>query len=233
MSDQIKQALCCVCGTLRTCRRPRNHREENYWLRRPVDHDWHRETGDLKCAECNRVTTHALLHPEGSWARDHAEAIHRQAIGYHLKTLTDEGRARIQRAWRVGLPSNPLLRHIGWVSDETKAREAGETHMVAICKAMYPLPKRETKPGTGVDRDVLMKPRAVGDDEYQDPETGLWWSDVTCVDCLLRSNEIAINEQRAKLREKLIEAATTVSKFDPRTIARLLEQFNEAATDAQ
>lgn len=226
-----KQALCCVCGAIRTCQRPRNHREENHWLRGPIDLDWHRETGDLKCDSCSRITTHAILLPDNIW-RDHAETLHREAIGYYTKTLTADERQRIQQAWRQGLPRNPLRRHISWVSDETKARAAGETHVIAICREMVPLPKRVTKPGDGVDSDVLMKPRKFHDVDYEDPETGLWWYDVTCTDCLLRSNAIAVNQQRAKLRERLIEAVATVSKLDARTVAHLLEQFNEEASDA-
>ena len=35
MSGQLRKALCCTCGNVRTCKQSRNHRVENYWLRRP------------------------------------------------------------------------------------------------------------------------------------------------------------------------------------------------------
>src|ERR1700733_5940133 len=47
-----RQALCCVCGQLRTFDRARRCRWENYWFRWQVDRDWHRETGELKCDQC-------------------------------------------------------------------------------------------------------------------------------------------------------------------------------------
>ena len=218
-------ALCCICGNIRTCRRPRNYRRENYWLRGPIDNDWHRETGELKCAKCGRDTTHAILLPDDIW-REHAERIHREAIGYVTKNLTDEDRERIQTAWRQGLPRNPIVRHHWWIGDETKAREAGQTHLLAICKEPVPVPQRQScKPGEGVDRDELIQPRQYGDVEYEDPRTGLSWYVVHCTDCLLRSNEIALQEQRKALRLKLLEVATNIDTLDAPSVAELMNRI--------
>lgn len=229
MSDQIKQALCCVCGALRTCRRPRNYRQENFWLSFPVDRDWHREVGDLKCAQCDRITTHAIVLPENDKWRDHAEQIHRMAIGWDFKNVSAEAHQRVRSRWREGLPQNPILKHQWWVSDETAAREAGETHVRTICMTYVPLPKKVTKPGTGVDCGVFMEPKRYGLEEgYEDPRTGLSWVWMTCPDCYLRSNTIALNEQRKALKEKLLDVAARFSSLDARTVERLLAQFSDS-----
>ena len=232
MSTRMLQALCCVCGTLRTCRRPRNYRRENYWLSEPVDRDWHRETGDLKCGNCDKVTRHAILLPESTW-RDHAEEIHRMAIGWEFKNMTQGTHQRVRERWREGLPRNPYLRHQWWISDETAARAAGETHVITICQTYTPLPKKVTKKGTGVDRDQFMKPKQYGLEEgYEDPSTGLTWISMTCPDCYRRSNAIALDEQRKALRDKMLDAAAKLSTLDARTVERLLAQFSDSEESA-
>lgn len=219
-TDRTMQALCCTCGALRTCRRPRNRRVENRWLNQPIDRDWHRETGELKCEFCGQVTVHAII--TGS---DHAEDIHKMAIGWQFKNLTPETLQRVRDRWREGFPNNPYLHHLWWISDETAARAAGQTQVVTICKMSAPLPKKVTKPGTGVDRDVVMKPRDFHDVEYEDPETGLGWYWMTCPDCLLRSNAIALDEQRKALKDKLLDVAGRFSSLDAPTVQRLLAQL--------
>lgn len=224
-SDRTMQALCCTCGALRTCRRPRNYRRENFWLNVPVDRDWHRETGDLKCGNCREVTRHAILLPESTW-RDHAEDIHKMAIGWEFKNIAPEVHRRVRERWREGFPRNPYLGHQWWVSDETKAREAGETHVLTMCKMYVPLPKRVCKPGNGVDRDVFVAPEQYGSEaEYEDPDTGLSWAWMSCPDCLRRSNAIALDEQRQALKEKLLDVAGRFSSLDAPTVQRLLAQL--------
>lgn len=227
MSDRVMEALCCVCGAVRTCRRPRNHQGENWWLSGPVG-DWSRELGDLKCHACGEVTRHALI--TGS---DHTEKIHKMAIGWEFRGFSEEEHQRVRDRWREGLPQNPILKHQWWVSDETAARKAGETHVITICKTYTPLPTKATEPGTGVDRDEFMEPRQYGLEEgYEDPETGLTWLWMTCPDCYLRSNAIALDEQRKALKDKLLDVAARFSTLDARTVERLLAQFTDSEESA-
>ena len=224
------QALCCECGALRTCNRPRNHRTDNYWLCDPVDRDWHRETGDLKCAECGTITRHALLLPDGHWARDHAERLRKAGTGWYFKELNDADRKRIQERWHEGLPSNPRTSHQWFRSAEDEARAAGRTHLRAVCKALIPVPKRtweQRYPSGGLKSDMLVKP------VVRDPEPDAdGWEFVHCVDCLYRSNQIALDEQRKELKDKLLEYAGKLTSLDAATVISLVEQFR-AAEDGQ
>lgn len=222
MSDELKQALCCICGTLRTCRRPRNYRPENYWLAGPVDRDWHRETGDLKCAECGRITTHAIITGD-----NHAERLRLFATGWVNDALTDSDLERIRQAWRQGTPQNPQKRHLWWTSDAQEARDAGKSTFLAICKAEIPVPKMQSKKGSkGYEHDELIAPNRFHDVEYEDESTGLWWYEVDCTDCLHRSNDIALGYQRDALKEKVLDVVGRLSKLDARTVAELLAAFD-------
>lgn len=220
MSNTLN-ALCCVCGNLRTCRRPRNYQRENRWLNGPVDPSWHRETGDLKCDVCGNITVHAIITGD-----NHAEEIRKAATGWHYKELDADGRHRVQERWRQGRLENPFLRHQWWTSDERAAREAGKTRFQAICMAEIPVPAR-----TPEDRDrsyahnELAAPSEFHDVDREDPETGLWWFDVDCVDCLYRSNAIALEYQRKELQKRLSEIVDKVSSLDATTVAVLLHHF--------
>lgn len=224
----LRQALCCVCGTLRTCSRPRNYRRENYWLQGAVDNDWHRETGDLKCVECGRVTTHAIILSAADGFRDHAELLRKLATGWHSKKCTEADLARIQEHWRRGTPQNPYKRHLWWVSDLEKARAAGQSHFRAICMAEIPVPQMQSKKGsTGYKSDEMVAPKRFHDVDREDPDTGLWWFDVDCVDCLYRSNEIALGKQRKALKAKLQAVVDKIGSLDARTVSELLVAFAE------
>lgn len=223
MSDKLKQALCCTCGTLRTCRRPRNYRPENYWLYGPVDRDWHRETGDLKCEKCGRITTHAIITGD-----DHAEELRKAATGWKYDCLTDNAHRRIRAVWRQGTPQNPRKRHLWWAGDREKAFNAGQSHFRAICMAEIPVPKTPPKKGSenNYRHDELVAPNRFHDVDLEDPDTGLWWYEVDCTDCLYRSNAIALNDQREALKKKVLDIAGKISTLDARTVAELLAAFN-------
>ncbi|MEC4763356.1 hypothetical protein VT930_09590 [Mycobacterium sherrisii] len=220
MSGYERQALCCVCGAIRSCRRPRNHQGENYWLRGPVDRDWHRETGDLKCDHCGAVTRHAIVTGD-----DHAEDIHKAAIGWSYRALDDEGHQRIREQWRQGLPQNPNLRHIWFISEEERAREAGHTHMPALCGAQIPLPRPEQCSDREVP-DEPLPPNPFHDVDYEDPQTGMWWYAADCVDCLRNANARVIARQRKVLSAKLWDCIGRLSKLDARTVSTLVQQLS-------
>lgn len=199
MSNKIRQALCCECGEIRTCRRARNRQHENYWLAEPVDPNWHRELGDLKCSNCERVTRHALLVPEEGWWRDHAERLTRIALGaedYGIPHVQD----RIRAAYRQGRQANPLMKHLWPRSETTAARKAGKATVVAYCGETVPLPEKVGHPSPQCG-EVLLKPDPVRfDQEYEHPETGTWWVEMDCPDCYR-----VVNARRAAERRKLLE----------------------------
>lgn len=227
MSKKIRKAICCTCGTIRTCYRPRsNHQAENYWLSGPVDRNWHRETGDLKCDTCGRTTTHALLIPEGDPFQDHAETLREYATGWSSNQLGTADKERIRKAWRQGRDENPYLRHHWFVSDADKAREAGQTYFEAICKARIPVPKTRSTNVTSAGN--FTEPAEFHDVDREDPETGLYWYDGDCVDCLNRWNAIQREEKRNSLRRKLKEVAEAVKSLDDRAVEALLGKINGA-----
>jgi len=211
MSDQERTAICCICGSIRTFKRSRNHRQENYWLAGPVDLDWHREVGDLKCAECGRVTTHALLHPEGNWAQDHAEMMQRVATGNSHGHLGADQLAEVRAKFRQGLPRNPGLNHFRYDRAAQAAWDAGERTVKALCGEVVRIHRDPSGPSSssrrsGADDSRQIKPKQVRDQEYKDPETGLSWTEVDCVDCL-RTWHLELLRQR---REVL---ATMLTQF--------------------
>lgn len=202
MSDSLKQALCCVCGALRTCRRSRNHRPENYWLTGTVDRDWHRETGDLKCSECGQVTRHAIIHSDKDSFKDHAERLTRIALGTTIDPVCNDRNAveRVRSAYRQGREANPLLKHMWLISDEDAARNAGRKYVTTHCGEQVLIP-RKTKEHP---QEGFAEPDEVRwDQEYEDPATGRWWVEMDCVDCFRASNERRMARRRELLKEWL------------------------------
>jgi len=200
----------------------------------PVDRDWQREVGDLKCEECQRITTHAILLPDNNM-RDHAENLRKAATGWVFKSLTAGGHQRLQEKWREGRPRNPYLRHLWYISDEKKARKAGDTHFLAICKERIEVPKKtEKERDASYGLDEFVKPSQFHDVDREDPETGLWWYDLECPDCLYRANTIALEEQRKALQEKMQAVVDKISTLDAQTVEELLAHFGDSeGCDAQ
>lgn len=169
-------ALCCECGNLRTCKRPRNRA---YGHR--IDGS-ERATGDLKCSACNRVTRHAVLSVAAVEYRDMFEADDAVArgtppgpdtwLGTNPRALDD-----LRDLYRRAQPQNPYLSHIWCKSDADGARERGETTVRAYCGVRVPLPKNGGRDLTEKD----YKPVAQTE-EYEGPD-GEFWVDMDCVDC--------------------------------------------------
>lgn len=238
MSDRERKALCCICGSVRTCRRARNHREENYWFSRRIDLDWHRETGELKCQECGRVTTHALLHPEGDWAVDHAEMMQRVATGNTHGHLNEAQLAEVVAKYRQGLPRNPYLYHRWYVEDAQAAWDTGKRTVKALCGETIKLKRDPSGPSSRCAKgdDGQVKPERVRDQEYEDAATGLWWAEIDCVDCLRTWHLELLRRRRNKLSDLmtqfvadlLADAKGYPKKFDLRTVNRLIEALESA-----
>lgn len=231
MSDHRRQALCCACGNLRTCRRPRNYRRETWWLQGSFNPDWHRETGDLKCEQCGKITRHAMLFSHDNPERNHAERVHKMAMGWQFNA-SDGLHQQVREQYRQGLPRNPYLRHGWWLSDEDKARAAGATRFLAMCMTEIPLPpltwQQRNKYGNTTTRaDEFVEPHSCHDVDREDPETGLWWYDLDCTDCLCRSNEIALKHQRQALATRMLELVDKIDSLDAPTVAEILARFDD------
>jgi hypothetical protein len=218
----LVKALCCTCGSIRGCRQARNHRRENYWFSGPIDLDWHRETGDLKCVECGRITTHALLHPDGDRMRDHAEMMQRVATGNrntHFKNA--EQLAEVEKKYRQGLPRNPYLNHFRYDRAAQEAWDAGRRTVSALCGEPMTLHRDPSGPSSfnRSDDDRQIRPELVRDQEYEDSDTGLWWTELDCVDCLrvwhlelLRQRREVLAEKMTRFLAALIKDATSYPK---------------------
>lgn len=230
MTTRMK-ALCCTCGSLRTCSRPRNHRTENYWLARPVDRDWHRETGDLKCDNCARVTVHAIIHPDGDRFRDHAERLSAIALGMPdpIDEDSPQTRKRITTAYRQrNFPDNPYVWHKWWKSAENAAREAGRQWFPAMCGELVEVPET---PCAGSDVNKFEAPAQISDPdpaehESIDGDTGLWWTGGVCINCLRVRNNWLLQQRRNNLRKVLLELATSIDELDERLVNRLADLTN-------
>lgn len=198
--SKIRKALCCECGEIRTCHRPRNHQSENFWLKRPVDPNWHRELGDLKCGHCGKTTRHAIILPEDDGAfRDHAERITHIALGGSdpYGDAYTERRDRIREAYRQGRQTNPYLNHLWSTADEEAARKAGKATVITYCGEVEKLPAKSQT----VARGGQLQPKPVRwDQDYEDPDTGGWWLEMDCLDCLRVVNERRMGESRAQLK---------------------------------
>lgn len=225
--NKIRKAICCTCGEIRTCRRPRNHQSENYWLSGPVDPNWHRELGDLKCAHCGQITRHAILHPEGDTFRDHAERITRTALGGE-DALSERDRDRIRQAYRQGRQANPYLRHMWRSGDGEEAREAGKTTVTTYCGESVTLPKTATTTYSG--NEPLKAAEVRWDQDYEDPATGLWWREMDCVDCRRVANERRLARRRKELAQQLLKALTVIENA-PAVHVETLAAALEAITD--
>jgi hypothetical protein len=222
-----RQALCCVCGQLRTFDRARNNRWENYWFRRPVDRDWHRETGELKCDRCGRVTVHALLHRDDDSFRDHAELMQSIALGSTSNRVTKQEAAEIKRKYREGLPRNPYLRHSYWTSEARKAWQNGQREVVALCGETMALHRDPDAHRSDTPAHELQAPAEFRDQEYEDPETALWWVEMDCVDCFRVGNVWALAERQKLLALRLGEISLRAARGElgSSIINRLLESI--------
>ena len=219
------KALCCTCGSIRECRRPRNHRAENYWFRGPINNDWHRETGDLKCEECGRITTHALLHPQGDSYRDHAEMLQLIGLGWHNSHFTEAQKADIVSRYHSSFPANPYMHHLWWKNEENDAREAGQTMFTAMCGALIPVPTRRIE---GKDVTEFRAPEQLTDPElmeyeHLDVDTGMYWDVGDCVNCLRYRNDKLLRERREALVRILLSAATKTDELDAPLVNSLFD----------
>jgi hypothetical protein len=215
-----RQALCCQCGHVRSFKQAKNTRG---WF--GSSPDWHRALGDLKCDSCGDTTTHALLLVDG--VREDADAA-RQRVALGGENLGGWDAERARREYRRGnLPRNPYLHHRYWVNEARAAWAAGKREVVGLCGE--PMEMHYDPDGPECDRrdpDELLEPAEVrSDQEYEDPETGRWWLDMDCVDCLRIANAIRLDRARQQLMRELMELATRAQELTAGQVMSLREQL--------
>lgn len=227
-----RQALCCECGNLRSCRRPKNYREENFWLNRPVDRSWHRETGDLKCEHCARTTRHALLYREGDGFKDHAERLERIALGGSdpLDAESSGVTEQIKKNYRIGRQTNPHLRNSWWTGDADQARALGTSTVVTLCGDKYEIPDNpvaydddEDEIGPAQTRAAQYHRQIFSDDS---PPEG--WDYQDCPDCTRVVNEWVIERNRNYLMAKLTKLMRTAFDLNAPALERLIAVVEQA-----
>jgi hypothetical protein len=216
MTENAMQALCCECGQIRTYKRARNYVGECYGQLS----GWTRMVGDLKCANCGAITRHALLRGADEF-RDHAEEYSSVALGGQRPPgdFTDVERAR--REYRIGLPRNPYLNHKFWVKDAENAKDAGQSHVATLCGDRMLLPPAGYTSTAG----DYVKPQDLRDQEYEDPETGLWWVNMDCVDCLRVYNATRLDFRRVHLLRKLKQLALDLNSLDAAVVEALISSM--------
>ncbi|BBZ60144.1 zinc finger domain-containing protein [Mycolicibacterium monacense] len=215
---ETQRALCCECGHLRSYRQARNTLGDGF----SDTTRWHRMTGELGCQSCGRVTRHALLRTGPR--RDTAEEWQRIALGDEPTDDTDA--ESLRRRYRQGeLPRNPYLNHGYWSGAARKAWAAGEATVPTLCGGTMRL---DRDPATDYPPpDDFLPPPQFRTQEYEDPETGLWWVDMDCVDCTRVANTYRLEQERKQLLVDLLEVSNAVTRLDASEVAGLRDHLAE------
>lgn len=206
---QQVNALCCVCGNLRTVSSDYHRYQDPNHAGSPEGKakGW-LKTQTLKCEACATRTRHALLKPSEDRWRDWDERRQLIALGDSDDSKypwSDEYIAQLRREYRELFPRNPNLRHRFYIAEAQKVWDEGRRDVIALCGEPVTI---ETDPrtwdgGKADDNRVrnggYLVADQLSDTEYEDPETGLWWIDMSCVDCCRVSN----NNHRAAQRKRL------------------------------
>lgn len=210
--SQPRQALCCECGNLRTVS-PDYHRynDPNYGYGEQARAKGWRHTQTLKCDACGARTRHALLRQTSVGDPNYDEACQRYILGGEWEGQYPPDRDRLRAEYFAQFPRNPKLHHWFDCAEAEEARERGETHMAALCGATDTVPKSWS--GRSKQTDPVAPDEVDWDTEFEDPETGMWWVDMDCVDCLR-----VANERRRTRRRQLLEAMLAWFARHPETI---------------
>ncbi|SIE21747.1 hypothetical protein [Mycobacteroides abscessus] len=233
-----RQALCCVCGNLRTCRRPKKYREENFWLTRTVDRSWHRETGDLKCTACGKNTTHALIYPEGDQLRNHAERLERIALGVGdpLEQESPGVAEQVKRNYRVGRQTNPHLRHSWWSIDAEQARAAGKSTVSTLCGNEHEIQGTCDEDDDDDDPDTAVaqtRPARYYWQVFSDDAPPEGWDCQDCPDCTRVVNRWIVDRNRKDLLAKLAELMRTAIDLSAPELERVLSTVQAVLSAVQ
>lgn len=224
-------ALCCICGNHRTvssnhytsCKDPNSNYNEGNRAK-----GW-KTTRTLKCDECGNGTRHAIIEDDGGVGRDRLEELQRLALGGENALGQTAGYVQeLRRTYREMFPRNPHLQHRWWIADAKDAAAAGRTTVLALCGESVELSNDYTPSRTGNQSNELVAPERLADNpiELEDRETGLWWVDQSCVDCLRVANTRRLDNKRAALKLRLIEEMQKVDAFGVDRIEELMRALN-------
>jgi hypothetical protein len=204
--EPLKQALCCECGQLRTLTLKHFWRARGYYA--AAKDEWKRRmVGQLKCSHCQAITTHALLE-DPAYPRDLDEDRQLVALGADVPRGLIWDAATLRREYREAGPRNPYLKHRYWVSEAREAWQAGRREVVNLCGETTPLKRDPDGPSVGRTPNLdLIAPEQARDQEYEDHDTGLWWVEMDCVDCLRVSNAYQLERRRKLVVTRLRDLA--------------------------
>jgi hypothetical protein len=229
-------ALCCVCGELRTVHEHHSSSrfDENRAFSALGESQGWRCTKTLKCAACDEQTRHAVLMPADSPYRDGGEEQQRIALGDpdtsrwgHLTDLE-----RVRREYReMPFPRNPYLRHRRWTDEAEKAWDDGTKRVIALCGEPMEIKVDPRRPAKYKKQEMPgnLVAEQLSDTEYEDVETGLWWIDMDCVDCCRVSNQHHRAGQRKCLEELLSWFASHPERIEDADVSELLVHLERLA----
>jgi hypothetical protein len=104
--------------------------------------------------------------------------------------------------------------------------------MLALCGESIDTPPperhRRGKPAT-----EPVAPQELTDTEFEDPETGLWWLDMDCVDCLRVGNRAIAEWQRRRLEHLLLTFLVHPEKVADHQVADVLEYLERINGERQ
>lgn len=222
-----QQALCCECGQLRTV-------SERYYSGTAEtdpnrggglftdERGWF-DTKSLKCEHCGHKTRHALLAPEKRMP-EFVEQYQNYVLGGEWEGTYAPDLERLRAEYFAQFPRNPKLHHCFWTKQADELREQGETHMAAVCGAVEEIPRTwSTKKQAG--GELVAPDRIDWDTEYEDTDTGQWWIDMDCVDCLRVANNLRLKRQRDLLLTDLLEASNVVGQLSAAQVSELREHL--------
>lgn len=220
------KALCCTCGNLRTVNADYSrHQDPNHAESPRGKAEGWRKTESLKCDVCEERTRHALLHRTDGRFQDWDERQQLIALGDDDDSKypsSDEYIARLRREYRELFPRNPFLRHRWWTKEAKEAWANGTKTVIALCGEPMTVDYDPNEPSEEKETAGKIVAKQVSDTEYEDPETGLWWIDMSCVDCCRVSNKHHWAGQRRYLEELLAWFAARPETIDDDQVAPLV-----------
>lgn len=233
-----QRALCCVCGQQRTV--SANHfagsKDPNteYTNR---GKGW-RSTKTLKCDACGEQTRHAVLRAEDETRPDWDEIHQRIALGDPDRSkypFSEESIKRLRKEYRELFPRNPYLKHRYFVKEAKAAWADGSKTVIALCGEQITLKTDPGRPSKKKDSETPgeLVAEQLGDTEYEDPDTGLWWIDMDCVDCCRVSNRKHWDEMRDRLKWFFMHFALKMEDIPDLDVGVLEEHLDKLWTQSK
>lgn len=225
-------ALCCDCGHVRRVHIDYHRRDDpNY--SGPSDfthpHGW-RETLTLKCDACRSLTRHARLQVN----HDDLAAVKQEiALGGQIRpgwSASTQDRIKIEYR-QMPFPRNPKLHHWHYVKEVEEALARGDTHMAAVCGDQTPTPRGNWRESDlKKTYDPVRPDRTDWATEFEDHDTGMWWVDMDCVNCLRVINDQRLAVRRDYLNRILRWLAVNPDAIPDAHVAETIEHLDRLRT---